>query len=191
MLPWWRRLVLTKVQNRHCQIKKNRHFLQGILNLKIPPEVPNFYFFPFSILFYFAGFIFFDRIFDQFNFLDWIFGRKSGPLFSGSGSKGKSWPKKCLFFCKAQQKIKKLSKKCFFDCKAQQKIKKWSKKCLFDCKAQQKSKNCQKSAFFIVKRSKKQKNVKKVYPVVFFIRWCFLIQYTQYVPHQKPQPVNH
>ena len=83
---------------------------------------------------------FFSRIFDQFNFLDWIFGRKSGPLFSGSGSKGKSWPKKCLFFCKAQQKIKKLSKKC-----------------LFDCKAQQKTKNCQKSVPGGV-----------FYPVVFF-----------------------
>ena len=69
----------------------------------------------------------------------------------------KKWSKKCLFDCKAQQKIKKWSKTCFFFCKAQQKIKKLSKKCLFDCKAQQKTKKCQKSVPGGV-----------FYPVVFF-----------------------
>ena len=65
--------------------------------------------------------------------------------------------KKCLFDCKAQQKIKKLSKKYFFYCKAQQKNKQLSKKCIFDCKAQQKTKKCQKSVPGGV-----------FYPVVFF-----------------------
>ena len=91
-------------------------------------------------------------------------GQKSAFLIVKRSKKSK----KCIFDCTAQQKIKKWSKKCLFDCKAQQKIKKWSKKCFFDCKTQQNIKNCQKVAGGGV-----------FYPVVFFIRWCFLIQYTQ------------